>query len=159
MMNDNSFDPNAFGEDTQKQVNNPSAQNTEPYNQTYPPNDPNSYYTDYRGQPTVQPMQNTNPMQPMVQPAHGSALAALICGIVGLLCCGIPLGITAIILSTLAKKQGNTEGIATAGLVLGILALVGAVISIIITPILSAYLADLMNQLTNNPEFTTIFFK
>jgi hypothetical protein len=61
---------------------------------------------------------------------HGKATAALVCGIVGCLCgFGIILGPVAIYLATTAKREIRAsggrltgEGMATAGLVLGIIA-------------------------------------
>lgn len=62
----------------------------------------------------------------------------MILGIVGLVCCGIFAGIPALVLSSQAKKeisasggQQTGSGMATAGLVLGILSLVSTVISVI----------------------------
>ncbi|MBC7631003.1 DUF4190 domain-containing protein [Aeromicrobium sp.] len=66
------------------------------------------------------------------------ALWSMILGIVGLLCCGILAGIPALVLSNQAKKeiqasngQSTGSGMATAGLVLGILSIVSTVISVI----------------------------
>jgi hypothetical protein len=62
----------------------------------------------------------------------------MILGIVGLVCCGIFAGIPALVLSSQAKKEIATSGgqqtgsgMATAGLVLGILSLASTVFSII----------------------------
>ncbi|MCL2840238.1 MAG: DUF4190 domain-containing protein [Defluviitaleaceae bacterium] len=52
------------------------------------------------------------------QPSHGLAIASLVLGILG-------GSVVAIILAVIAKKNGNTSGIATAGLVLGIIGTVG----------------------------------
>ena len=52
----------------------------------------------------------------------GKATWSMICGIAGIvLCCCGPLGVAALILAILAKKEGNTSGKATAGLVMGII--------------------------------------
>jgi hypothetical protein len=79
------------------------------------------------------------------QPAYGApapgnnkkAIWSLVTGILGLCCCGIFTGIPAIILSRSAKDEisktgqgGN--GLATAGLVLGILSILSTVVSIIL---------------------------
>ncbi|WP_375003178.1 DUF4190 domain-containing protein [Aeromicrobium sp. CTD01-1L150] len=63
------------------------------------------------------------------------ALWSMILGIVGLLCCGILLGIPAIILSVIGKREiaesGGRQtggGMATAGLILGIIAVAWSVI-------------------------------
>ena len=51
---------------------------------------------------------------------RGQAIASLVTGILGVVCCG-PCAIAALILSIVAKNQGNKSGMATAGLVLGII--------------------------------------
>ena len=65
------------------------------------------------------------------------ATGALVCGIVGLLLCGVVLGPVAIYLGTQAKKEIRSsdgrlkgEGLATAGIVMGIIALIGFIISV-----------------------------
>ena len=67
----------------------------------------------------------------------GKATGALVCGIVGLLLCGVVLGPVAIYLGTQAKKEIRSsdgrlkgEGLATAGIVMGVIALIGFIISI-----------------------------
>jgi ABC-type phosphate transport system permease subunit len=66
------------------------------------------------------------------------ATGALVCGIIGLLVCGVILGPVAIYLGTQAKREIGLsngrlkgEGMATAGIVMGIIAIIGFVISII----------------------------
>ncbi len=72
------------------------------------------------------------------QPAGTSqkAIWSLVTGILGLLCCS-PLGIVAILLSRSAKEEIRStgksgDGLATAGFVTGIIALVLMVVSIIL---------------------------
>jgi hypothetical protein len=65
------------------------------------------------------------------------AIWSLVLGIVGLLCCGFLAGIPAIILGNMAKKEIATtgeggNGLATAGLVLGVLAVIWGVIYVIL---------------------------
>ncbi len=70
---------------------------------------------------------NYQPSAPVdvVEPGSGKALWSMICGIAGVvLCCCGPLGVAALVLAILAKKEGNTSGKATAGLVLGIILIV-----------------------------------
>lgn len=62
---------------------------------------------------------NTNQQQP----ANGFAIASLVLGIVSFFCFGAITGILAIVFGAIAKKQGNTSKLATAGLVLGIIGL------------------------------------
>ncbi len=69
----------------------------------------------------------------------GKATGALVCGIVGLFFCGVILGPIAIYLGMTAKREiqesgGRLKGsgMATAGIVLGIIALVTFVLSVIL---------------------------
>ena len=55
-----------------------------------------------------------------VSQTNGLAIAALVCGVVGLCAYGIP-SIVAIILGALGRKNPVQQGIATAGLILGII--------------------------------------
>lgn len=81
-------------------------------------------------QQPVQP-QYQQPVQPQYQqpyaapqgkqPGHGMAIAALVCGLVGLFFFPAILGAIATILGSVAKKKGNTSGVATGGMVLGII--------------------------------------
>jgi hypothetical protein len=63
---------------------------------------------------------------------NGKAVAALVCGIVGLAVFGFILGIIAIVLGSVAKKeiersgQGG-RGMATAGIVLGIIDIIAGI--------------------------------
>jgi len=61
----------------------------------------------------------------------GAATTSLVCGIVGLFFLGIALGIIAIVQGNRAKKMGYKGGMATAGIVLGILDLAGFVLSMV----------------------------
>lgn len=56
---------------------------------------------------------------------------ALVCGILGLLCCGL-LGIPAIILGRQAAAEGHAGGMAKAGEILGYVALALMVLGIIL---------------------------
>ncbi len=64
-------------------------------------------------------------------PAHGKAIASLILGIAGLVCCGV-CGLIGLILAISAKNEGNDEGIRKAGFILGIIGCVIWGIGIII---------------------------
>ena len=66
------------------------------------------------------------------QPGSGAATGSLVCGIIGLIVFGLILGIVAIVMSMNAKKQGYKGGKATAGLVLGIIDIVGWAFGLII---------------------------
>ena len=71
--------------------------------------------------------QNQNPMPP--QPGKSAATGSLVCGIVSLVTwwlgyfaiIGLVLGIVAIVLSIKAKKSGFVGGMATGGMVMGII--------------------------------------
>lgn len=73
------------------------------------------------------------PMPPQQQPGKGAATGSMVCGIVALATwwlgwgalIGLVLGIVAIVLSIKAKKEGFVGGMATAGMVMGI---IGAVL-------------------------------
>jgi hypothetical protein len=64
------------------------------------------------------------------------AMWSMILGIVGLVCCGLFAGIPALILGNLAKKEISASGgaqtgagMATAGVILGIIAIVWSIVS------------------------------
>ena len=77
----------------------------------------------------------------MTQPAHGKAAASIIVGIIGVICwffgysslLSIILGVVGVVLASKAKKEGNTEGMRTGGLILSIVSLVGGIIAFIVT--------------------------
>ncbi|MCL2529554.1 MAG: DUF4190 domain-containing protein [Coriobacteriia bacterium] len=62
-------------------------------------------------------------VQPPASATNGLAVASLICGIAGF-CSGGLLSIVAIILGVLARKKPEQQGLALAGIILGIAALV-----------------------------------
>ena len=73
------------------------------------------------------------------QPQHSFAIAALVLGIVSIVttCCygivGLICGIVGLVLSLNAKKEGNTESINTAGMILSIIGIViGAIFFLVI---------------------------
>ncbi|WP_036563462.1 DUF4190 domain-containing protein [Nocardioides halotolerans] len=87
--------------------------------------------------PPPPPPQYGAPMPGAVPGTNKKAIWSLVTGILGLLCCGL-IGIAAIILGQQAKKEIATtreggSGMATAGFVLGIVALIWMVISIILS--------------------------
>ena len=72
------------------------------------------------------------------QPGDGKATGALICGILGLVLCFVPLvggilAVIAIVLAVLAKRAGTSKGTSTGGLVLGIIGTLLGVLFTIIT--------------------------
>ena len=92
--------------------------------------------------------QQPNTFTPAPKQSNGFAVGSLVCGIVSLvmtfftaayypLFVGVVLGIIAIVLAVLAKKKGPS-GMATAGLVLGII---------------GEYLGKIMLCINNTPQF------
>lgn len=69
--------------------------------------------------------QQYNYQQPYRHPGESAATGALICGIISLFVFGFILGIIAIVQASSAKKLGYVGGKATAGMVLGIIGIVG----------------------------------
>ena len=60
----------------------------------------------------------------------GLAIASLVLGILAFCCCGLPFGIAAIVCALVARsRNGEFEGLALAGFILGIIACVLGVIS------------------------------
>lgn len=105
----------------------------QPYQQQQYPQQP--YYPPAYGQPPYrQPYQP--PIPPAPQPGKGLATASLVCSIFSIILFymglfsvfGIILGIIAIVTGACAKKKGFVGGMATAGLVMGI---IGTVLSCI----------------------------
>ena len=92
------------------------------YNDSYNGYDNNASYTN--NQYTPAPDYNYGGPEP----ESGKATGSLVCGIIGLFICGIPLGITSIILAVMAKNAGNKSTKATVGLVLGIIDIVAMII-------------------------------
>lgn len=87
--------------------------------------------------PPPPPQYGGGPVPGAVPGTNKKAIWSLVSGIVGLLCCGL-LGIAAIILSQQAKKEiaasgEGGSGMATAGMVLGVLALIFLVVNGILT--------------------------
>lgn len=164
-MDNNSFDPNAYGnqqgannqnngaqQNPQNNQQNPQgAQNGRPYQEPFQqqpyngqPYQQQPYQQQpYNGQPYQQPY---NPYQPAVQPAHNLAMASLICSIISFFCCGLPLSIAGLICAIKAKNQGNTESIRTAGFVVSIIALVIYAISFIFSLLMMPILMETLEE-------------
>jgi len=66
------------------------------------------------------------------QPGKGAATGSLVCGIISVFFAGLILGIIAIAQGRKAKRLGYIGGMATAGIVLGIIGLIGWVIIMIL---------------------------
>ena len=79
------------------------------------------------GQPQ---MMNPNPA-PVPVPGKGLAIASLVLGIISLLCFPIVTGVLGIALGGAAKSKGYRGGMATAGIVCGIIGLAAWVVMLI----------------------------
>ena len=92
---------------------------------------------------TTPPIVSESRQQPEVKAksadtGHGLAIGSLVCGIIGIALwffgytclISVVLGIVGLVLAGNAKKEGNTEGIRTAGFIVSLIALI---IGIIIT--------------------------
>ena len=119
----------------------PPSYGSSPSGPVYPPQQPYGPTPVYpqAQYPLAQPgydMPAAMPMMPMAQPAapgSGLAIASLVCGIVGVVfafipVCGAPLaiilGLVAIVAGVMGRSSVTHHGQATAGLVLGVIALV-----------------------------------
>ncbi len=96
--------------------------------------EPNQYLNTYQSQYPYPPQPQPQYSQPyyqqnmyMQQAANSAANSSLTCGIVGLFVVGLILGIIAISQSNKAKSMGYIGGKATAGLVLGIIDIIGSI--------------------------------
>lgn len=59
---------------------------------------------------------------PSEQAGKGLAIASLVTGILSVVCCGsLFIWVAAIVCAVIAKSKGNKSGMATAGLILGII--------------------------------------
>ena len=91
-----------------------------------------------------QPEPTWNNDAPSSNAGDGNATAALVTGILGVLCCG-PCAVAAIILSITAKNKGTSKsGFATAGLILGI---IGCVI----------WVAGIIYNAVNPVDYSSLF--
>ena len=101
------------------------------FNNQVPPQGPQGPQYPQGPQGPQYPQYPQGPQAP--QPGKGLAIASLVLGIIAVVfwwlratvvlgIIGVVCGIVGIILGVMAKKQGNTSGIATAGLVLSIIA-------------------------------------
>lgn len=75
--------------------------------------------------------------QPTPTGTNGKAIGSLVTGILGVICCGFLTGIPAIILAVMARKDiartgQKGSGLATAGLVLGVLSILLGILSLIL---------------------------
>lgn len=118
-----------FNNQQNNQQNNQYNQQNEQYNQQYNQpqynqqqynqpqyNQPNNYnnYNNYAPNQYQQPQDNS----------RGLAIASLVLGIVSFFCCGSVCSIVGIVLGVLSRKKKPTDnGMATAGIVLSIIAL------------------------------------
>ncbi len=89
------------------------------------------------------PQQPQQPGQTQPKPGQGMAVASMVLGIVSLFCAAIITGILAIIFGGVAKSKGNKSGMATAGIVLGIIGIVLYIILLAAMPSYTEILYDI----------------
>lgn len=143
--------------------------NQQDYNQSVPQAQP--VQPNYSAQPVpqAQPQMQQMPQMPQMpygqnqmyakKPVNGLAIAAMVIGIVGIFFFSIILGPLAIVLAAFALRNGNEKsgrGMAIAGLVLGIIDTVLAVILLILA---QAAINSLKSTLVYGSfvVFTTLF--
>ena len=88
------------------------------------------------------------------------SIVSMITGILSILCCcvvweGLPLGIIAIVFAAISRKKlGYFDGMAVAGLVLGIFgAVIGTVIFILsLTPLVDTIISEMTNELPKDTD-------
>ncbi len=94
--------------------------------------------------PYTQQPNGYNPYAPSAQsqPGKGLAITSLVLGIIAFICAPIITGILGIVFGGVAKSKGYRGGMATAGIVCGIIALVLWVASIV-------FIGDIYTDLIN----------
>ena len=112
-------------------------------------NDDNAQFCVGCGTPFAQPQKNDVVSK---QPGKGLAIASLVCGIVSFFWAGIVLGILALIFGGVAKSKGYKGGMATAGIVLGIIGLALYII-------LFVFLAELLEEIFRSADFYSSFYQ
>lgn len=87
-----------------------------------------------QAQPQAQPQQPAYAYQPApqaAQPAKGLAIAALVMGIISFFLFPVVAGPLGVVFGGVAKSKGNRSGMATAGIVCGIIGFVAWLIMVI----------------------------
>ena len=125
---------NSYEQSTQQTQQNYAQQ----YQQTYgqPQQDYNQYNQNYNQQyqqPYNQPYgQQYGPMYQEDKSAKRFAIASLVLSIVSFLCCGIITSTLGIVFGSISlKKQPTNNGLAKAGLIVGIIGLIGSILGTI----------------------------
>jgi hypothetical protein len=125
--------------------------------------DPYSQSQEPPAQPPVPPPYAPYPPQPYgyppyvpPRPTNGMAIAAMVCGIVGV--CS-PVGILALIFGNVAKRQiretgEQGDGFATAGIVLGWIGVGATIVLIIYYIVMFAFVGAAVNEIENG-DWTT----
>ena len=83
------------------------------------------------------PDYNTTPVyntQPAEDPGKGMAIASLILGLVSFLCLPIVTGVLGIVFGGVAKSKGSTNGMATAGIICGIVGIALWILMLVACP-------------------------
>lgn len=110
--------------------------------QTPPPYPPQP---GFNGQPGYVPYNNLPP-QSQKMPGDSMAVAAMVMGIIGLVCCGGIVSILGIIFGFMARSKGTSkDGMALAGIILGFIGLIGGIVLAIVGAATGAF-ADYFNS-------------
>lgn len=115
-----------YGADNNQNYQQPyGADNNQNYQQY-----PNYNQNNYQQYPNYNQYNNLNPVED--SSAKKMAIASLVLSLVSFICCGLPCSIAGLVLGIISKKrQPENNGIATAGIVVSIVALVLWVVFII----------------------------
>ena len=128
---------------------------TEQYDSSYPQNPPPpapQAYPAPQGYAAPAPMPYGYPAAPQA-PSNGLGVAGFVTGLIGLVLCWVPwfgmlLGLVGIVLSAIGisqgKKKGASTGLAIAGLVCGILA-------VLVWIVLLAFVVSVASQFSTSP--------
>ena len=115
--------------------------------------DPNQNQQPYQQQPYQQPIQPQYaqyvPVQQPQQESNTMGVLSIVFSALGIFCCGIPFGITGIILGSLYAKKNSKSPLGWIGLGLGILAIILAIGSLVAMGGVEGY-TDMLEQITNN---------
>lgn len=121
---------NGNGQNAQSNANSSYTQNQASLNENQGFNGQQSF----GGQQDFGKSQPTIPVPPVENPqddGKGFAIASLVCSILSMFCCGIFMAPLGIIFALIAKSKGSKSGMATAGLIVGIVAIIIMVLSFI----------------------------
>lgn len=94
-----------------------------------------------------QPGQMPYPQPVMPAPGKGLAVAGLVLGIISFFCIPVVTGLLGIIFGGVAKSKGYRGGMATAGIVCGIIGIVGAILIQVLMPDANDFARYIINSM------------